>query len=102
MNEGDSEYDTANDSPSFARGIGGFMGKCICDTKVWLPIELDAELKGAAAAEGATASEFLRDMVCMRFRQKTFGELQAESRRAAILGTGSVTALQVRGEVKAS
>lgn len=88
------------DESMLSRGTGSVLGKCICDTKVWLPPDLDMKLKEAAAADGASASEFIRDMVCLRFMGKTWGELQAESRRAAVLGTGAVTALQVRGEVK--
>jgi hypothetical protein len=99
---GNGDNERADDSPSFARGISSSIGKCVDDIKVWLPVDIAAELKQLAASDGATASEFLRDMVMLKLRGRTWGELQAESRRAAILGTGSVTALRVAGEVKAS
>jgi hypothetical protein len=75
------------DEVLFARNNGA--GKCVHDIHVWLTEEQMDALRRAATAEGATMSEYVRDMVSFRFLGKTHFELLRESRKAALQGTGT-------------
>lgn len=58
--------------------------KCTEDVTIWLPHDIDQELRREANEAGCSVSEFLRDMYCLHLKGLTFGELVANSRRAAL------------------
>jgi hypothetical protein len=68
--------------------------KCTEDVTIWLPHDMDQDLRRAANEAGCGVSEFLRDMVCMHLNGLTFGELVANSRRAALQSKAANATMQ--------
>ena len=68
--------------------------KCTEDVTIWLPYDIDQDLRHAANDAGCPVSEFLRDMICMHLKGLTFGELVANHRRAALQSKAASATLQ--------
>ncbi len=64
------------------------MGKCTSVLKTNVPEETDMAFRALANKAGCTASELLRDLVCLVVHDQTFGEITADQRRKLLTVTG--------------
>jgi hypothetical protein len=72
--------------------------KCTEDVTIWLPYDMDQDLRRAANDAGCSVSEFLRDMICLHLNSLTFGELVANHRRAALQAKAATATTQAPQE----
>lgn len=84
------------DPPMFSRGGISALGKCTAVLKTNVPDETDAAFRALAAQMGCSASELLRDLVCLAVHDRTFGELTAKQRRSALKMQGPEKGLLAR------
>lgn len=80
--------DSFDHPPMFSRGGTTALGKCTAVLKTNVPEDTDLAFRALANKAGCTASELLRDLVCLVVHDQTFGEITADQRRKLLNVTG--------------